>query len=262
MKQVTTGISPREILEKVAKAREMVGNETKTREIIDESLGVLHDTVVNLYLEKVHLFQLVMMTERDKGKSDKNKIKKAINDWKRALKETEQYVKLFKLKRWQSRINRYWGRWCDAIGKHIKAIEYYKKSIKSAKLDPEYTDNGVPRWLEIEGFLASSTIYTGRVKTGWEMSKKIYKKFDSGEAAELKNKDYSTWAIWKSGIPIRIGQAMRNNKLLINLIDLREYKTWLDEAEKLLYPPPEVKVWVDFNYRKNEIEAIRREMKI
>ncbi len=262
MTDITLDTSPREMLAQVAKAREVVAGEAVTDKLIDQELEILHNVVVNLYLEKAHIYQLMLMTERDKpeGQRDRNILKRAVTGWRRTMKEIEEYVKFFRLSRWQSRIERYWGRLCDATGRYTEAISHYRKSIRSARLDPEFTDQGVPRWLEAEGFLAASYIYTGKIKTGWEKSKRIYKRFDTAEAADLKQKDYSTWAIWKSGVPIRIGQAMRNNKLLIDLIDLNEYKKWLDEAEKLLYPPPEVKVWVDFQFRKNEIAAIRREL--
>lgn len=259
MKNTTSDTSPREMLEQVSRAREIVGGENNTREIIDQSLEILHDTVVNMYLEKCGLSQHEMMTERDKNTGDENKIRKAVQEWRKTIREVEKYVKLFKLIRWQSRIDRYWGRLCDATGKYSKAINYYKKSIRTARLDPEFVDRGIPRWLEVEGFLASAYLLSGQIKKGWEASKKIYEKFDVNEGAELKEKDYSTWAIWKSGVPIRIGLTMRTKKFQI---DLNEYKKWLEKAEKLLYPPPEVKVWVDFGFRKNEIEAIRRELKI
>lgn len=252
---------PREMLAQIAKAREIVAGETKTGNLIDQALGVLHDVVVNLYLEKAHINQLIMMTERDKPKTQRNEksVKLAITNWKRTLTEAEGYVKFFKLTKWMSRIHRYWGRLYDATGKSALAIPHYKTAIKLAKQDPEYTDQGVPRWLEVEGFLASAYIYSGQIAKGWTAAKKIYDRFDSAEAADLKKNDYSTWAIWKSGIPIRIGQALRIKKFKI---DMNEFKAWLEMAEKLLTPPPTVKVWVDFQFRKNEIAAIKRELKL
>ncbi|HBC73049.1 hypothetical protein A2379_01055 [Candidatus Amesbacteria bacterium RIFOXYB1_FULL_47_13] len=259
MAVITLDTSPREMLRQVAKAREVVAGESHTRKLIDGSLAILHDTVVTLYLEKTHLIQLMMMTERDKPNANKALIKQFLNNWGKALTEAQNYVEQFILTRWNSRIFRYRGRLMDARGQYAAAVGLYKKSLQGVKLDPEYIDRRVPRWLEIEAFIAYSTLASGKTKKGLELSEKIYKKFDLSEGLELKKDDYATWAIWKSGIAIRVGQAYMAKKFDM---DMDKYKKWLAEAEKLFTPPPGVIVWVDFGFRKNEIAAIRRELNL
>ena len=264
MASISLDTPPQEMLKVIALSREKVGREKESTELINLALEVANDLMINLYLEKCTVFQHLIMTERDKPRHGKIKrddklIKQAVKNWRRTLMEAETYAEVFRLKRWRSRIYRFWGRLLDAQGKHARSIPYYEKSIRLARLDPEFVEQRIPRWLEVEAFLASALMLSGHTKAGLAKSRRIYKKFDVSEGKRLREKDYSTWAIWKSGVPIRIGQALQIKKLKINLA---EYKTWLNDAEKLLYPPPEVKVWVDFGFRKNEIVAIRRELKI
>ena len=87
--------------------------------------------------------------------------------------------------------------------------------------------------------------------------KKIYEKFDkTPEGNRLKKKDYVTWAIWKSGIPIRTIKALLDQK---REFDKKLMLDWLNEAKKDLNPKNK-KLWSDFSYRRNEIGSAKKKL--
>ncbi|MFC1710383.1 hypothetical protein ACFL0F_01850 [Patescibacteria group bacterium] len=150
------------------------------------------------------------------------------------------------------------GRCSDYQKKYIKAIKHYQDAIETVKLDPEYID-GFPRQLEYQAFLCYSVMMSGNVKKGLKLSQIAYRDFDNTkDGKRLKSKDYTTWAIWKTGIAIRAVNTLVdvNSKLLTK----DEMIEWIDEAKELLTPPKGVKVWVDFGFRKTEVENIYKKL--
>ena len=91
------------------------------------------------------------------------------------------------------------------------------------------------------------------------MSKRAYKKFsDTKEGKFLRRQDYPTWAIWKTGIPIRVGFWLLETN---GDFDKEELLDWLVQAEEDLKVPRDSKRWVgkiDFSFRLDEIASIRR----
>ena len=253
--------SPKEIMQLIAQAREKVGGEETAIGLVCEALEMYQDVMVNLFLEKCLIYHHIMMTERDNpGKKNKASAKEASRLWKKTLQDAEAYIDFYHLRRWRSRLYRFWGRWYDSQERFRKSVPYYKLAIKLAKQDPDWTQKGIPRWLELEGFLGFASITGGNVRKGLRQLQKIYKKYDRGTGKSLRQKDYATWAIWKTGIPIWIGRAIISGKVKM---EKREYAKWLQEAEGLLSVPPGTKSWVkNFVFRKNEIAAIRRELKL
>lgn len=253
----------KEIYGEVATLREKKGKSGETLQLLDSVLESAQDLVVNLMLERHLLYQHIVMEEDAKNKSKRNKDRRRIGAKNMGLVAIEvfNYVKTNNLNRWFSRVNRCLGRVADYKGEYKKAIGCYKKAIKYAKHDPEVVKEIVPRELEYNAFLAHSTMMSGQVDKGFKFAKDTYKEFDRRDGMKLKKKDYPTWAIWKSGIPIRMING------LIKLgegFDRKEMVEWLDNAEKLLTIPKGSKKWlgkVDFGFRKDEIKAVRRKLR-
>jgi len=93
---------------------------------------------------------------------------------------------------------------------------------------------------------------SGEVGKGHTLAKRVYEKFDTEkEAKNLKRNDYTVWAIWKSGIPIRTINALINKKVTF---DIKEALNWLDDAQNILKPKN------NFSYRLEEIKGLRKRL--
>lgn len=261
--EINLNTVPNEALDTIAAIREKKSKGKQTLALIDKALSAAQDYVARLYLEKVLVYQHEVMEDRSRpdAKQDKTKQRRFIKKMEEAAKEAETYVKRHKLKRWESRIFRFFGRVYDYKEDYSKAITYYKQAIKVAEKDPEYVSERIPRWLEYEAFLAYSTLMSGRAKEGLSMSRSVYKRFDStSDGKYLRKVDYPTWAIWKTGIPIRVGfWFIEKGKG----IGKKELLDWLSDTEGIIQVPKGSKRWigkVGFGFRLDEIASIRRRL--
>jgi tetratricopeptide (TPR) repeat protein len=252
----------KQISDTVAFLREKKGGGKEALKLIEEAISVAQDFVVSLLLEKHLVYQHEAMEElaKPEGKQDKRRKRVALVKMEAATREAEAYVRINSLTRWTSRANRCLGRVEDYKGNYKKAARHYRKAIKFVKKDPEYLREKVPRWLEYESFLAYSTMMGGDIKKGLVLAKKAFEKFDKTIGRKLRNKDFPTWAIWKSGIPIRMidGLIQKNERF-----DKDEMLGWLLEAEEIIKVPKASKKWlgkVDFGFRKDEVTALRRKL--
>lgn len=252
---------PKEVLDVIAHIREKKGKGAQTLALIDKALTAAHDYIVRLYLEKVLVYHHEVMEDRSKpeGKQNKSRQSRYVRKMEKATLEAKVYVDRHRLIRWESRIQRFLGRVADCKSEYSKAATHYKKAIKVAKKDPEYAQEQIPRWLEYEALLAYSLLMSGRA--GLKTSRRVYKKFDvTPEGKFLRKQDYPTWAIWKTGIPIRVGFWFLERGDGINKEDLLD---WLKKAERDLKIPKGSKRWigkVDFGFRLDEIASIRRKL--
>lgn len=252
---------PKEVLDVIAHIREKKSKGRQTLALVDKALIAAHDYVARLYLEKVLVYQHEVMEDRSKpeGKQNKSRQVRYIRKMQEATNDAKAYVEKQKLKRWESRIYRFLGRVSDYKREYSKAISHYRRAIATAKKDPEFVQERIPRWLEYEAFLAYSTLMSGKKDTGLAMSRKVYKRFDTtAEGKFLKRHDYPTWAIWKTGIPVRIGFWFIEKG---NGLSKKELLDWLAEAKGALKVPAGSKRWVgkvDFQFRLDEIASIKR----
>lgn len=247
----------------VAKHREQKGKDSQTLDFVDGILHRTHDLILELILEKHLVYQHMVMEEDAKPFSKRNKKRRdlGLKGMKQAALEAQKWMIQNRLKNWESRVNRCLGRVADYNKDYKKAILCYKKAIATSKKDPEWTDLKVPRWLELEAFLAYSTLMQGNLAKGILLSKQVYKKFvTSKEALYLRKVDYPTWAIWTTGIPIRTTKALIEKKAKF---DKKEVLDWLGEASKLIEKPVGGNKWVgkiDFGFRKDEISSLKRQL--
>jgi len=220
----------------IADLREQKGKEKETLSLVDKAIKFGHGFVVNLMWERALSYQHLVM----------NGDKSALPKMKAATLAASKYVSDSGLKEWESRAYRFLGRLHDYQGKFSSSIEDYKKAISFVNLDPEPF-----RKFELEGFLSYAYIMSGKVDLGYRLAVQTFDKYNSSVLGKnLKKKDYPTWAIWKSGVPIRtLGAFLAKNIS----IDRKIADKWIAEIEKDLESG-------DFGYRKSEIKALKTKL--
>lgn len=236
------------LLEQIRLLREQKGKEKQALELIRKSLKEGQDFVIELLWEEALIHQHAYMTKASG---------EALQKMEGAIKTAQFFIQKFKLKNYISRLERYLGRLNDYKGNFKDSVKNYKKAIKYARLDPFYLSEGKPVWLELEGFWSYALLMSGDASEGLSMAQKVYQKFEEKEGKELKTSDYPTWAIWRSGIPIRIVEGLVKKR---KKFDRARILAWLDQAEKLIQKPVNSKKWggkVDFSFRKEEFRKIR-----
>lgn len=257
LNKINLSTPPEKILEMVATLREKKHNEVDTILLINKTIDITYDYIVTLYFERAHIYQLSYMTERDKlEKRDNRVLKHSLKKMEEYVSETERYIMQNNLKRWFHRLYRFLGKISEYKGNYHKAVGYYKKSLKHWRTDPEVVSKGTPRGLELEGFLATAMIRSGKTEKGMKYAKRVYKKYESTpEGKRLKKKDYTTWAIWRAGVPIFVARGLIEKKKVFKKEKILD---WLNDADKLLNPPKSIKTWADFQFRKDELTALKK----
>ena len=209
----------------------------------------MDDQVVELFLEEALVHQHGFMEK--KGENN-------LSEMKKAVEQAKSFVEVKGLLKWKSRVARFLGRVADYEEKYQEATDFYKEAIEKAPLDPKFQDNPALIY-EYRGFLILDELRTGDVNEGVKNVESLYRDYEvTSEGKELKANDYTTWAIWRTGVMINLCRT------LIDLGKLEEYREriikWLDLAEKDLQPPEGVSTWSDFGFRKNEIQRVRGQM--
>lgn len=245
----------------IASIRETKGRSGESLEMIESALDSAHDFVVTLLLEKHLVYQHEVMEERTKHKKNKSKIDRFTQKMLDSALEAQTYVRENDLERWMSRVQARLGRAYDYTGDFKKALKAYKKAIQHSDKDPEVVEEGVPRNLEYRGFLAYSTMMSGKVKKGVALAESVYEEFERGVGLQLKKQDYPVWAIWRTGVAIRTVDGLLKMK---EDFDKEWARAWIDEAEELIKEPRGAKKWigkVDFGFRRDEVKKLKRELK-
>lgn len=239
---ITKQTTPEEITQVISKLREHKGKEKEVLKIIKEALGFGHQFVVNLFFEEALTHQHL----------------NRISDMEKTVLKASYYVNKYKLTEWNSRLFRFMGRVADYKGQYKKAISYYKKSIKYVNLDPEPF-----RSLELEGLLAFAILMSGKIEKGYKYSKKTYLKYTNTKVGlALKQKDYFTWEVWRSGVGIRTINTLLDKQSLpfhgkkYNF-SMSDANNWLLEVEAELNAKG-----YDFSYRKSELSELKEKLKL
>lgn len=227
-----------DIKKTIASLREKKGKEKATLLLIDNVINFGHGFVVNLMWERALSYQHMVM----------NGDKKSLPKMEAAILVASKYIKDNRLKEWESRAYRFLGRLHDYQGKFTSSIIDYKKAISLVGLDPEPF-----REFELEGFLSYAYIMSGKVGLGYKLAIQTFDKYNSSvQGRNLKKKDYPTWVIWKSGVPIRtLGAFLSKN---INF-DKKLAKKWILEIENDLQKG-------EFSYRKSELKTLKEKLQV
>lgn len=240
-----------DLLRETAKMREDLARQDEAlsdigvlREFAIENMMV--DSTVECFLEEALIWQHKYM------ESNKEEFLVKMEE---VVSKAKEFVTENGLQRWESRIARFLGRVSDYQKKYSEAEKYYQEAIDKVLNDPKYPGNPALSY-EYQGFKVLDEIRLGRVEKGIAEAEKLYEDYLlSEEGRSLKERDYSTWAIWRSGLLINLCRT------IIDLALEDEYKQnivgWLEKAEQNLKAPEGVEVWTDFGFRKKEIVRVR-----
>ncbi|HBC45037.1 MAG: hypothetical protein UX08_C0023G0004 [Candidatus Collierbacteria bacterium GW2011_GWB1_45_35] len=206
----------------------------------------MFDEAVQCFLEEALIWQHKYM------ESGKDEFLKKMEE---IVVKASEFIKENRLQPWESRIARFLGRVADYQKKYSVAESYYQEAIDKAPSDPKYAKNQALIY-EYIGFKILDEIRLGKVDEGIDEAEGLYGDYlFSEEGGALRQRDYSTWAIWRSGLLINLCRT------LIDLDLTEKYKAdilgWLEKAEQDLKAPEGVEVWTDFSFRKNEISEVR-----
>jgi tetratricopeptide (TPR) repeat protein len=133
----------------------------------------------------------------------------------------------------KARVNRFLGRYMDYKGYYKKSEKYYRRGLEYFDRS-EKPEEKVNR-LEFSGFLSYSLMKQNRTDKGIELAAQTIKDFDETEEGKwLKDNNYYTWAVWKSGIELRTSEYILRKKVSQH-IGLA--KAFVTDAEKILKMP-------------------------
>lgn len=206
----------------------------------------LGNFVVESLLEEALVWQHEYMLKKDPGSLDR------MED---LVKAAGNYASKNNLPAWESRLARFLGRIADYKKDYTRAKEYYQIALDKVMVDPNYAQNPALGY-EYQGFAIMDKIRLGEVDLGIAEAKGLYEDYMLTEiGSTLRENDYVTWAIWRSGLFINL------SRVLIELGVSDKYRNdilvWLEMAEQNLQVPEGVTVWADFSIRKSEIAELR-----
>jgi hypothetical protein len=252
MSQITSNTTLKEILKKISELREQKGKERETLLLIEQAFPTGHEFVVNLLWEKALTYQHLLRNEELKQTKANNEFRKeCVFKMKEAAMLAKYYVVRFDLDLWKSRMYLFLGKVDDFSEDYVSAIKNYKRSLRFVRFDPNFK-KGIPVSLEIDGHLSFSMIKNGQVQKGYDLAMATYNKFDSDKMAlSLKDDDFYTWAVWKSGVALRSTAALLEIKSTEQKADLKD---WLNDVENILVPQK------DFSYRFDQLKALKAKL--
>lgn len=241
-------------LSKIAKLREQKGKENKTLDIISKAIAETEktgdkETLSKLYWEASLVHQHMVMNERSLDNPDNQVIQKETNEMERSAKKAHKIIEENKINKLKATSHRFLGRVMTYKGNHTEAQKEYEKSIELI----EQKENK-EQLLELRGFLAPTLLINGRIDEGVQLALTTFNDYEGSQIGKgLKEKDYYTWAVWRSGLITRMVFAM--NEAGVPL-EKEKWKTLIDTCGTFL-KNPEGDVWGDFQFRLDEVEKAR-----
>lgn len=225
-------------LSEISTLRETKSSETETLNKINEiweqvELEQDFATLAKLYWEKAFVYQHLVMNDVDNESNLKLMEESALaaHDLVVSNNLTDLFGDDF----------RFLGRINDYKGDYTGAFDYYQQALEF------YQFKNDPRVLEINAFICANLICQNKVEDGLTLAKKTYTEFDNNP---LKQSDFYTWAVWKTGIYPRVVKALISQN---KTFDSFEMKNILQNDQKLLTDSDQ-----NFQFRLNEIsEALQ-----
>lgn len=252
----------KDTLKQIATLRETKGKEIQAYQLIQltiEEAKKISDveSLTKLYWEESLVAQHEAMNEYFKNKDIQNKtiINTAMDRMEKAGLNADKVIRENKLENMKGTSHRFLGN-----------IYRYKKEFKKAeeefiKAFAEYQNNNDKGTLEVRGFIAYCLIQNGDTDNGIKLATETFDDFNNSEKGKtLKEKDYFTWAVWRSGIIPRVIEALIDTK---SNFDKELITKYLDESEKILKNPEGKITWGDsaFQLRLDEISKARKFLK-
>ena len=214
--------------------------------------------VIQLYQEEFLCGQHMVMEEKAKRlKANPLRAFKGMFIMEKTAKNMEKYLEENEEKIEpvvKNRVFRFLGRHADYKGNYKKSENYYRKGLSyfdsSTKVEERFNR------LEFMGFLSYSLIKQSKEK-GIGLAKQTLRDFDQSlEGKWLKENDYYTWAVWKSGIEIRTAKYIKKTK---NIKYKQLAKDFLADAGNILQMPDGNKEI--FRLRLDELNIVKNQIK-
>lgn len=256
----------------VAEIREKKGMDREVLEVARwvrkgaERIGAYED-VVNLYWEECLVGKHLIMAARDRNGLWSLPLKAAgIADGYRLMRagalSAEEYINAHGVETCKPRAGRFLGEVASLERNYPKAVDYYQRSVELFR--------GMEDWgqrvnsLELSGFLAEALILSGETQEGIEVAASTFTAYNEGDGAILKEKDYYTWAVWKSGCAVKVWHALLARGISLEGEQRTRLISMLAEAESLLVIPEDKETWGDknFEFRRGEIASIKRQVSL
>lgn len=239
----------------VSRLREQPGQNTDTLGLIrglrEEArrLG-LHGYVVDLYWEEC-LMAKHMFNDNPQDSS-------AVSIFKTAAIAADGYIEKFNVGSKRIRSGRFVGEAAMLEGDYEEAISVLRRTVLQFETDvnPEQRVNA----LELRGFLSEAFIRSGKAQKGIKTGIKTFEDFNKGLGLSLKKRDYYVWAVWKSGIVIKMWNAILDMGVELDESERKELLDELDEAEKLFNVPHKEEYLSHFEIRKAQIFKVREKI--
>jgi hypothetical protein len=231
----------------------------KSREALKEAdliEGRFHEEVVDIIWEHYLIGKHMIMEAREKNGLVElpARVMKSAEGYllmRSSALKAQEYIDRYDVAAKRPRSGRFLGEVEMLIGNHKKAAEYFGKSVSlfSKMDDPSDRVNA----LELSGFWAEALILGGKAKDGVEIATQTFKAYDQGDGLELKNRDYYTWAVWKSGCAIKAWHALFQKGISPEGKDRETLVEMLKGSGEIVNVPP---TWGDFSLRRDEITSI------
>lgn len=251
----------KELLKKISTLREIKGKEKEAYELIENTKKVAlteknSELLAKLYLEESLVAQHEVMNELSKNTKEENIINKALQRMEKAALQGHKIIEQYKLDKMLGTSYRFLGN----VYRYKKDYETAERYFIEALM--EYQKNNDKGTLEIRGFMAYCLIQNGDTHNGIKLAIETFDNFETSEKGiSLKEKDYFTWAVWKSGIIPRIIYALDETN---NLVDNKEINKpqlmeYLNASEDILKNPQGKITWGDtaFQLRLDEIRKAK-----
>lgn len=266
-RQITKENLP-EIKMEVASLREQGGREDEAVNMAKwaregaERLGSRED-VVDLYWEEYLVVKHIVMEARDKNGLWELPLKmggiaKGFILMRGAANKAEDYIQEHNVTSKKARSGRFLGEIAMIQKDYPTAVKHFQNSVDLFNRKEDWRDR--VNALELSGFLAEAMILSGEPERGIALARKTFLAYENEDGEKLKEDDYYTWAVWKSGCIVKAWHALLASGFPLNQ-GLREgMSDVLVDAESVFNVPEGVEIWGDFTIRKREIKAIRREL--
>lgn len=186
--------------------------------------------------------------------------------WKimeQAVEESEELISEHSEDKYVKRVKPRMGRFAGEVemlqGNYQAAIEKYEQSIKQYQQKSRMEQR--INILELKGFLAEALIKAGgeQQERGIKLGVETFNQYkDSPEGKWLKENDYYTWAVWRSGCAVKTSRGLLESGVEVTELDPQiqgELAWMLIYSQGILENPPEPgDMWGDQGIRIEEVE--------
>jgi hypothetical protein len=208
------------ILDKIAIERERKGSAETLLPYVEEVRGQAEklgdiSSVMLLLHEKFLLGHHVYMEEEAKGsKMNSAREARGLSIMGSSVKEMEGYLEKNDEDlnpTVKARTYRFLGRFCDIKGEYPESERYYMQGLSYFNRSTTLKERS--NRLEILGFISTSKLAQEEESEGMYLAQRVLKDFDeTAEGKWLKQNDYYTWAVWKSGVEMRTAEHILKSK--------------------------------------------------